>query len=136
MQAIPQKEAERTEEEQAILNKYKEELEQLERQKRTIEQINAARNNIPLGAHVNTNTDPISQNGTWATFKTGIKGAAGSALSMGLTTAIMTAVGGADLSTVIESTMTTALMAALPGVISSLTTAISTKLGTLLISSK
>jgi hypothetical protein len=31
MQAIPQKEAERTEEEQAILNKYKEELEQLER---------------------------------------------------------------------------------------------------------
>ena len=132
MQAIPQKEAERTEEEQAILNKYKEELEQLERQKRTIEQINAARNNIPLGAHVNTNTDPISQNGTWATFKTGIKGAAGSALSMGLTTAIMTAVGGADLSTVIESTMTTALMAALPGVISSLTTAISTKLGPLI----
>lgn len=128
MEALPQTEAERTEEEQAILNKYKEELEQLERQKKTIEQINAARNNIPLGTHVNTNTDPRSQNGTWATFKTGIKGAAGSALSMGLTTAIMTAVGGADLSTVIESALTTALIAALPGVISSLTTALSTKL--------
>ena len=129
---IPTEEAKRTEEEQAILNKYKEELEKLEEQKKLIEQINAERNKIPLNAPVNTDTGPRSQNGTWATFKTGIKGAAGSALSMGLTTAIMTAVGGADLSTVIESAATTALIAALPGVISSLTTAISTKLGPLI----
>ena len=120
------------EEEQERLNKLKQENELLQQQREEIERINSGRpkSNINLGADnpkIETSQSKLGAIGTAA--MPGLKGAAGSAVSMGLTSAVMMAVGGADFSQVIQTAATSAIIGAMPGIISAISASLKTALG-------
>lgn len=123
--------------EQERVNKLKQENELLERQKQEIEKINSERTNSNIDLTNPNNPsllpkkdDPskvnLSQIGAAAV--PGLKGAASSAVSMGLTSAVMMAVGGADFSQVIQTAATSAIIGAMPGIISAVSASLKTAL--------
>ena len=108
------------EEEQERLNKLQQENELLQQQKGEIERINSERaksQSQPKLAAIGAAAMP------------GLKGAASSAASMGLTSAVMMAVGGADFSQIVQTAATSAIIGAMPGIISAISASLKTALG-------
>ena len=123
--------------EQERVNKLKQENELLEIQKQKIEKINSERTNSNIDLTNPNNPsllpkkdDPskVSLSQIGAAAVPGLKGAASSAVSMGLTSAVMMAVGGADFSQVIQTAATSAIIGAMPGIISAVSASLKTAL--------